>query len=207
MTQRTMDITQSPDRFLKHNSAHISLTCLPRKHEFKVFIFLLDETEMAQNNSLFVWKTSNYSCGRSNLRNDMNQVTNLKSLGFTRERIANLLGVFPEVVLCDIDFSGFFDVAFDPHISSIVRFVVDRVAKLVLFVSVAEADDSPAPTLRSSLLSPLLPLPLKLGNSLPNSCVTDGYWFSSINHFAIFTKSISECIIFFDVFSLLIILE
>ena len=137
-----------------------SLTYLPQKHEFKVFIFLLDETEMAQNNSLFVWKTSNYSRGRSNLRNDMNQVTNLKSLGFTREWIANLLGVFPEIVLCNIDFSGFFDVAFDPHISSIVRFVVDRVAKLVLFVWVAEADDSPASTLRSSLLSPLLPLPL-----------------------------------------------
>ena len=123
-----------------------SLTHLPQKHEFRVLIFLLDETEMGQNNSLFVWKTSNYSRGRSNLRNDMNQVTNLKSLRFTRERIANLLGVFPEVVLCDIDFRGFFDVAFDPHISSIVRFVVDCVAKLVLFVSVAEADDSPAPT-------------------------------------------------------------
>ena len=184
-----------------------SLTYLPQKHELKVFIFLLDETEMAQNNSLFVWKTSNYSRGRSNLRNDMNQVTNLKSLGFTRERIANLLGVFPEVVLCDIDFSGFFDVAFDPHISSIVRFVVDRVAKLVLFVSVAEADDSPAPTLRSSLLSPLLPLPLILGNSLPNSCVTDGCWFSSISHFAMFTKSINDCTISFGAFSLFIILE
>ena len=83
-----------------------------------------------------------------NLRNDINLVTNLKSLGFTRERTANLLGVFPEVVLCDIDFSGFFDVAFNLHISSIVRFVVDRLAKLVLFVSVAEADDSSAPTLR-----------------------------------------------------------
>ena len=91
-----------------------SLTHLPQKHEFRVLIFLLDETEMGQNNSLFVWKTSNYSRGRSNLRNDMNQVTNLKSLRFTRERIANLLGVFPKVVLCDIDFSGFFDVAFDP---------------------------------------------------------------------------------------------
>ena len=101
---------------------------------------------MAQNNSLFVWKTSNYSRGRSNLRNDLNQVINLKSLGFTRERIANLLGVFPKVVLCDIDFSGFFDVAIYPHIYSIVRFVVDHVAKLALFVSVAEADDSPAPT-------------------------------------------------------------
>ena len=80
----------------------VSVTYSPQKHEFKVFIFLLDEIEMAQNNSLFVWKTSNYSLGRSNLTNDMNQVTNLKSLGFTRERIANLLGVFPEIVLCDI---------------------------------------------------------------------------------------------------------
>ena len=66
---------------------------------------------MAQNNSLLIWKTSSYSRGRSNLRNDMNQVTNLKSLGFTRERIANLLGVFYEVALCDIDFSGFSDAA------------------------------------------------------------------------------------------------
>ena len=121
---------------------------------------------MDQNNSLFIWKTSNYSRGRSNLRNDMKQVTNLKSLGFTRERIAKLLGVFPNVVLGDIDFGGFFDVAFDPDISSIVLFVVDRIAKLVLFVSDAEADDSPAPTLRISLLSPILPLPLILGNSL-----------------------------------------
>ena len=121
---------------------------------------------MAQNNSLFIWKTSNYSRGRSNLRNDMKQVTNLKSLGFTREKIAKLLGVFPDVVLGDIDFGGFFDVAFDPDISSIVLFVVDRIAKLVLFVSDAEADDSPAPTLRISLLSPILPLPLILGNSL-----------------------------------------
>ena len=184
------------------------LTYLSQKQEFKVFIFLLEETETAQNNTPFVWKTSNYSRGRSNLRNDMNQVTNLKSLGFTRERIAKLVGVFPEVVICDIDFIGFFDVPFDPHISSIVRFVVDRVAKLVLFVSVAEADDSPAPTLRSSLLSPILPLPLTLGNSnSSNSCVTDGYWFSSISHFVIFTKSISDCTIFFDAFSLFIILE
>ena len=184
-----------------------SLTYLPQNHKFKVFIFLLDETEMAQNNSLFVWKTSNYSRGRSNLRNNMKQVTNMKSLGFTRERIAKLLGVFPEVALCDIDFSRFFDVTFDPHISLIVHFVVDRVTKLLLFLSVAEADDSPAPTLRSSLLSPLLSLALILRNSLPNSCVTDGCWFSSISQVAIFTKSISDCTIFFDGFSLFIILE
>ena len=85
-----------------------------------------------------------------------------------------LLGVFPEVVLCNIGFSSFFDVAFDPHIFSIVPFVVDRAVKLVLYVSVAEADDSPAPTLRSLLLSYLHSLPLILGNSLPNSCATDG---------------------------------
>ena len=95
---------------------------------------------MAQNNSRFVWKTSNYSRGRSNLRNGTNQVTNLQSLGFTEERIVNLLGVFPEVALCDIEFHGFFDVAFDPHIFSIVRFVVDLVAKLVLFVSSASTN-------------------------------------------------------------------
>ena len=137
----------------------------------------------------------------------MNQVTNLKSLGFTRKRIANLLEVFPEVVLCDIDFRGFFDVAFDSNIFSIVRFVVDRAAKLVFLVSVAENGDSPAPTLRSSLLSPLLPPPLILGNSLPNSCVTIGFWFSSTSHFAMFTKSVNGCTISFWAFSLFIILE
>ena len=112
---------------------------------------------MAQNNSAFVWKTSSYSSGRRKLRNDLEEVTNLKSLDFTWKRIKNLVGVFPEVVLCDIDFPGFFEVAFHPNISSIVHFVVDCVTKLVLFVSVAEADDSPAPTLRNSLLLPLCP--------------------------------------------------
>ena len=74
----------------------------------------MEETEITQNNPVFVWKTSNCR--------------------FTWKRIANLLGVFPEVVLCNIDFHGFFDVAFDPHISLIFCFMVDRVAKLVLFV-------------------------------------------------------------------------
>ena len=60
-----------------------------------LFIFLLDETEMAQNKSVFafVWKTSNDSRERPNLRNGMNQVTNLESLDFTWKEIANLLGV------------------------------------------------------------------------------------------------------------------
>ena len=135
---------------------------------------------MAQNNSVFVWKTSSYSSERPKLRNDLNQVTNLKSLGFTWKRIANLLWVFPEVCLCDIDFCGFFDVAFDLHISSITYFVVDGVAKLV-FVTVSvvlEADYLPAPTLLSSLLSPLFLRPLVLGNSLSKSFWTDGCWLS-----------------------------
>ena len=50
----------------------------------------------------------------------MNQVTNLQSLGFAQERLANLLGVFPEVALGFM--RGFFDVAFDPHFFSVVRF-------------------------------------------------------------------------------------
>ena len=162
---------------------------------------------MAQDNPLFLWKTSNYSRGRPNLRNEMDQVTNLKSLGFTWKRIANLLGVFPEVVLCVIEFHGFFDVAFDPSISSIVCFMVDHIEKLVLFVSFSKADDSPAPTLKSSLLSPLLSPPLVLGNSVLNSCVTDGYWFSSISPFAMFIKSINDCTISFEAFSTFIIQE
>ena len=129
---------------------------------------------MAQKNSVFVWKTSNYSRGRSEFRNNLNQVTNLKSLGIKWKKIVNLVGVFPGVALYNIDFRGFFDVAFDLHISSNECFVVDRAAKLVLFVSVSEAVDSPASILRNYLLSPLLPSPLVMRNSLPNSCGTDG---------------------------------
>ena len=70
----------------------------------------------------------------------MNRVTNLKSPSFTRKKVANLLGVFPDVVSCIIDFCSFFDVVFDSRISSVVSFVVDPVAKLVLFLSDAEAD-------------------------------------------------------------------
>ena len=66
------------------------------------FLIKLNDTEVAQNNSVFVWKTANCSCGRENLRNNMSQVKNLKSLDFTWKRIAKLLNVFPEVVLYDI---------------------------------------------------------------------------------------------------------
>ena len=48
------------------------------------FIFLLDVTEMAQNNSVFVFVwTANSSRGRPHLRIVMNKVINLKSVGFT----------------------------------------------------------------------------------------------------------------------------
>ena len=55
----------------------------------------MDETEMVQSNSVFVFvrKTSNDSRGRPSLRTDMNQVTNLESLGFNWEKIPNLQGV------------------------------------------------------------------------------------------------------------------
>ena len=67
----------------------------------------------------------------------MKQIINLKSPDFTQEKIAKLPGGFPEAILCDIDFSGFFNVAFDLHISSTVSFVVEHVAKLVLFVYIS----------------------------------------------------------------------
>ena len=51
--------------------------------------------------------------------------------------------------------------------------------------------DLPASTVRNSMLSPPLHPPLVPGNSLPNSCVTDGCWFSSISPFAMFTKSMN----------------
>ena len=105
----------------------------------------------------------------------MNQVANLKSLSFTWKRIASLLGVFPEVILYDIDFRGFFDVAFYPPYFFNRPFCGRPCCKTnVICIS------SPTLRLRSSLLSPLLLPPLILGNSLPNSSITGGCWFSSL---------------------------
>ena len=46
-------------------------------------MFLLNETEMGQNNSVFVFVRKTWKCShrRPNLIIDMNHVTNLKSLG------------------------------------------------------------------------------------------------------------------------------
>ena len=152
-----------------------------------------------ENFKLQSWKTKVEKWHETNSKSEIT--------GFYSERVANLLGVFPEVVLCNTDFSGFFDVAFGPHIFSIVRFVVDHVTKLVLFVSVAEADDLPTPILRSLLLSPHRPSHVILRNSLPNSYITGGCWFSSISPFAMFTKSINDCTISFGSFLVFIIQE
>ena len=156
---------------------------------------------MAQNSSVFVWRASNYSRGRSDLRNDMNQVTNLNSL----EKNSKFTVSFSWCCFMRHSLLWFLWCCFwSPHISSKIRFVIDCVVKLVLFVSVA---DSPASTLRSCLLSPVLPPSLVLGNSLPNSCVTDGCWFSFFSPFTMFSKSINDCTIIFDASSLFMIQE
>ena len=89
---------------------------------------------MALKNSAFVFvrKTSNDRRGRPNLRTDMKRVTNLKSLGFTWKKW-QVYWEFPQV--------------FDPHVSAIIRFVVDGAAKLVLVSVAVETNDSPEPTL------------------------------------------------------------
>ena len=89
---------------------------------------------MAQINSdfVFVRKTSSDSRGRPSLRIDMEQVTNLKSFGFTWKK-QQIYWESPQV--------------FDAHISTIVRFAVNGVAELIFVSVVVEAEDSSAPTL------------------------------------------------------------
>ena len=114
-----------------------------------LFIFLLDETEMAQNKN----GSENFKRqSRKTKLEDWHEPSNKSEItGFYMERIANLLWV------C---------LSFLSHISAIVHFVVDGVAKLVFVSGSVEADDSPAPTLWSSLLSASLPPHFLLGNSL-----------------------------------------
>ena len=137
---------------------------------------------MLQNNSVivFVWKTSNNSRGRPNVKIDMNQVTNLKSLGFTWKKKANLLGVSTSFWS-----PCFYNCSFWGIVSVIV-----------------EADDLPVPTLWSSFLSPPLPPPLLPGNRLSNSCWTDDFWFLSISPFALFAKSIMSPLFFWDILTI-----
>ena len=114
----------------------------------------------------------------------MSQETNLKSLGFTWKK-QQIYWKSPQI--------------FDPHISTIFHFVVDDVWKIVFVSVIVGEDDSPAPTLWSSLLSPFLPPPHS------NSYWTDGCWFSPISPFVMFTKSINDFTIPFGIFSLFLI--
>ena len=147
-----------------------SLTCLPQWHKFELFIFLLEDTDMVQNNSVFVWKTLNYSRRRANLRNDMNDVTNLKSLGFTWKRIASLLGIFPVYMRHRLPWflwcCFWSPYLFNSPFYGSRWFTRNNPKKLSPFT--------------------LLPPPLA------NSWVTDGCWFSSIDPFTMFAKSIKR---------------
>ena len=113
---------------------------IPQKQFIIIRIIII--AEIAQNNSVlvFAWKTSNNSRERPNLKINMNQVTNLKSLG---EKIANLHGVstcFWWSYFCNRSFCG-----------------RRCYAKPVFLSVVVEADDSPALTQWNSLFSPNLP--------------------------------------------------
>ena len=147
-----------------------------------LFIFLLDETEMAQNNSVFVfvWKTSNNSHGGPNLIIDMNQVTNLKSLGFYMEKIGNWLGVSTSLwsqYFCNRPFCG------------------RRCCKLVFVSVIAEADDSPGPTRWSFLLSP----PVSLFGEQSFYFLLNRWLLAFINQlFAIFAESINDFTVSFQ---------
>ena len=140
----------------------VSLTCLLDRTSLMSLLFLplLDETKMAHNNSVFVFvrKTSNDSCGRPNLRIDMNQVTNLKSLGFASKNIINILEVtthFWSLYFWNRSFCG------------------RRCCKTSICISCCWSRWFTCTNLWSSLLSSPLPSPLVLGNSLSNS-----FWIS-----------------------------
>ena len=158
---------------------------------------------MTKNNSVFLWKIPNYSSGRPNLRIDMNQVTNLKSLASTWKKIANLVGVFSEIALWDIDFRGFFDVAFDPHHLFCSRPCCKT--GIICISCWSRWFTSTNPKKLSAL--PVLPPPFVLGKVIPNSCVADVCWLQSFSPFAMFVKPINNCTISFKRFSVLVIQE
>ena len=101
LAQRTLNITKCPDSFLKHNLEHgfcdkfDSITQVQIHYSLYSFWMRLKWLKITQF-FLFVWKTSNDSYGRPNLRIDMNQVTYLKSLDFTwrKEQIYGILHKF-----------------------------------------------------------------------------------------------------------------
>ena len=174
------------------NTWFLYYVCLDNtSSESLLFIFLLDETEMGQNNSVFgfVRKTSNDSCGKPNLRNDMNQVTNLKSLVFSWKKIAYLLGFS----------TSFWSLCFWKR-----PFCGRRCYKTSVCISCCRSRWFTY-TNPMKLSDFTFPPPLVLGSNLSNSCLGDCCWFSSINPFAMFAKSINDFTISFWVFSLFMI--
>ena len=131
----------SKAQFIRWFLLHVCLNNISSKS--LLFIFLLDETEMAQINSVFVFvrKTSNDSCRSPNLRIDMSQVTNLKSLGFTWKNSK-----------CTLSFYKF------------LQHFCNRPCKTNICISCCRSSWLLAPNLWSSLLSHPLAPPLVLGN-------------------------------------------
>ena len=127
MAQRTLDIILCPDRFLKHKLHMISLKCYPES--LLLFIFLLEETKMAQNNSVFVFCLKNFKqqSWKTKLKNYMKQVkiwNHWVSHGIKQQ----VSWESPQVLWYS-------------HISATVSFVVDGVAKLIIISVVIEIED------------------------------------------------------------------
>ena len=151
---------------------------------------------MAQNNSVFVCKTSNCSRGRSNLRNNINQVKNLKSLRFTwilRLLYATQTSVVSLMLLLIPIFLQ----------SSVLWYtVLQNQYNLNHLLKQMIHQHQPLEALCFHLSSLHL---LYWGTVFPNSSVTDGCWFRSISSFAMFTKSTNDGTILFAAFSIFMI--
>ena len=169
---------------------------------------------MAQNNSLFVLENFNLQSWKVKLEKWHEPSNKSAITGFHIGKNSKFSGSFswgcfmrhrlPWFLWCCFWFPYFFDCPFCGRPcckNSIISincwsrwFPNTNPKKLTAFTS---------PTSISYFTSPTS----ILGSSLPNSCVTDGYWFSSIIHFAMFSKSINDCTISFRAFWLFIILE
>ena len=106
----------------------------------------------------------------------------MKSLDFTREKIANLLGVsksFWSPYFCNRPFCGRRCRKTSTNITCCRSrwFIYNNPMKVSAFTC--------------------LPPPLVLKNSFSNSCWTDGCYFSSISPFAMFAKFINDFTIYF----------
>ena len=132
---------------------------------------------MAQNISVFVWKTSNESW-KTKLENwhELSISNKFEITGFYMETIVNLQGV---------SISGVYKTNICISCCRSRWFTCTKPMELSNFTS------SPSTSCT--------------GKNLSNSSWTYGCWFSSISSFAIFTKSVNDFTISFGVFSLFMI--